>query len=399
MRYSKTLKLVATSMIASAILVGCSGTANGTDTITNSGVAIDPELQGATVFLDVNENGLFDSGEPSTTTDDLGNYSLTMDSNQVGAPIIVIGGIDRVTKEEFTGKLSVISENGNANLHITPLTTLVHQTKLANPNKDIDTIKSDLAIQLNINTDDIDKNIVESGNEALLQIALRVQKMAQGIVDSNSTNTTIQNVYADIASELESTDLETALVNACDTNIPDTDFENAKLKDLEHELSLLDDAGLTAEQLALSMENLDNNVSAAKTQGELDVDIYDDADMIISNDTEVQAQRQERTFQALGLNDLNATQKDEIITQMGNAGIDFEEGSLDDIVTTMMSTDFGYTWDTNQTAMFQEMLTRYDTMGSDYETEMMDNDDNMSSDDNNMSDDDMNTSSDMNTTF
>lgn len=369
MRHTKTLKLVATSMIASAILVGCSSSSN--DNVTNSGVAIDPQLQGATVFLDLNKNGLFNSGEPSTTTDNSGNYSLTMNRNQVGIPLVIKGGIDLVTKNEFTGRLSVISENGNAKLHITPLTTLVNQAKLANPTKDVNTIKSDLATQLNISVSDIDKNIVEAGNEGLLQIALRIQKMAQGIVDSNSTSSTIGTVYANIAGELETHDLATALNNVLNKEITDTSsLEYAKLQDLDNELKLVDHSALNADELALSMDNIDNNISATTASADLNATLYNNANMIVSNATDVQIQRKERAFKALGLSTLTATQKDDIVTKMQATGVNFEEDSPKDMIKIMTGASFGYTWDANQTATLKEMLTRYDTMGSDYETEM-----------------------------
>ena len=45
---------------------------------TINGVLIDGYLAGATVFQDLNNNGSPDTGEPQTTTDVLGNFSLTL---------------------------------------------------------------------------------------------------------------------------------------------------------------------------------------------------------------------------------------------------------------------------------------------------------------------------------
>ena len=47
---------------------------------TVTGVLIDGYLAGATVFQDLNNNGAPDSGEPQTTTDILGNFTLTLQS-------------------------------------------------------------------------------------------------------------------------------------------------------------------------------------------------------------------------------------------------------------------------------------------------------------------------------
>jgi hypothetical protein len=115
---NSTKKVIALSLVAGTFLVGCGSsssddtTTQATDTTTEvtqqattySGVASDPELQGATVFLDTNENGTLDDGEPTATTDNDGAYTLEITEDQVGKPIIVIGGVDKSTKEDFTGK-------------------------------------------------------------------------------------------------------------------------------------------------------------------------------------------------------------------------------------------------------------------------------------------------------
>jgi len=353
MKHSKTIKFITSSIIASALLVGCSSASVDENYITNSGVAIDPELQGAHVFLDINKNGILDAGEPNTTTDDLGNYFLRIKEQNVGAPIIVKGGIDRVTKEEFTGVLSVISEIENTNLHITPLTTLVYQYKQANPNEDVEAIKINLAIQLGINAQDFDANIVEDGNEVLLKIALRIQKMAQGIADNSNEN--IEAIYADIANELQYTDLENALINVCDNKIADTEFANAQLKDLQHELSLVGTL-LTPEQLALTMDNVEQNVTSSTTQAELDVDVYDDAELIISDDVEFQAQLRLRAFRALGLSDLDEATKIQICN---NENINLENTSLEDMIELMMGDELGITLTDMQKIMLENFLKRH----------------------------------------
>jgi len=358
MRYSKTLNLIATSIIASSILVGCSSSSN--NNTTNSGVAIDPELQGATVFLDINKNGVRDANEQSTTTSDTGAYSLVMDKSEVGAPIVVVGGIDRVTRENFTGKLSVISQAGNANLHITPLTTLVHQYKKKNPNLDVDAIKIKLAAQLNINADDFDANIVAQGKEKLLKIALLVQKMAQGITDANSTTVNIEDIYADIATKLADANLTTALNDVCDAKINSSDFENKKLKDMENELDRFDIGVLTPVQLALSMDKIDNNISAATTPAQLDLNISNDSNFRINTDIKVKEQRNERTFKALGLADLNATQKDAIYAKFSTTNINFEDASLKDIIKRMLDADMAGELSAAQKSMFENMSTNFE---------------------------------------
>jgi hypothetical protein len=71
------------------------------------GVCVDNYIAGATVFFDVNNNGILDSGELSTTTDENGLYGLalpeTLDLNSNGkldpneGMIVAFGGIDTAT--------------------------------------------------------------------------------------------------------------------------------------------------------------------------------------------------------------------------------------------------------------------------------------------------------------
>jgi 2',3'-cyclic-nucleotide 2'-phosphodiesterase (5'-nucleotidase family) len=85
---------------------------------TAAGTVIDGYISGATVFIDVNGNGQLDAGEPSTTTDAQGNFSLPAD---VTGTLIAFGGTDVSTGLEFKGALKAPA---GATV-VTPLTTLV----------------------------------------------------------------------------------------------------------------------------------------------------------------------------------------------------------------------------------------------------------------------------------
>ncbi len=120
------------------------------DSVENlSGVAIDPYLINATVYIDTNANGMIDSWEPRALTDENGYFSVSMDGvdycadseeeefkyclqssvDTASGLIRVIGGYDSVTEEPFSGELSVRVENLGSgaviNNVITPLTTIV----------------------------------------------------------------------------------------------------------------------------------------------------------------------------------------------------------------------------------------------------------------------------------
>ncbi|MEZ0054835.1 VCBS repeat-containing protein [Bradyrhizobium elkanii] len=82
-----------------------------------SGQLIDGYIAGATVFADANNNGVFDAGEVSTTTNADGSFTLTGGSG----PLVSIGGTDVSTGLQFTGTLKA-PEGSSV---ITPLTTLI----------------------------------------------------------------------------------------------------------------------------------------------------------------------------------------------------------------------------------------------------------------------------------
>ncbi|BCG47265.1 hypothetical protein GEOBRER4_n2093 [Citrifermentans bremense] len=86
-------QIAAATIIAAAMLAGCGG-GGGSATPTSATVAgkvADGYLVNATVFMDKNNNYLWDEGEPKTTTDANGAYTLTVDPADVGQfPIIAL---------------------------------------------------------------------------------------------------------------------------------------------------------------------------------------------------------------------------------------------------------------------------------------------------------------------
>jgi VCBS repeat-containing protein len=77
----------------------------------------DGYISGATVFADANENGQFDAGEESTTTDATGTFVLRRDLG----PLIAFGGVDTSTGLSLKCQLSA----PKGSIDITPLTTLL----------------------------------------------------------------------------------------------------------------------------------------------------------------------------------------------------------------------------------------------------------------------------------
>ncbi|NVJ91214.1 MAG: cadherin-like domain-containing protein, partial [Methylocystaceae bacterium] len=91
-------------------------------TSTLHGTAIDGYLNGSTVFVDLNKDGVLDDNESNrTTTDSNGKFNLTIPTDQTDYIISVVGGEDMATNAEFYGSLQTVA---GATV-ITPLTTLL----------------------------------------------------------------------------------------------------------------------------------------------------------------------------------------------------------------------------------------------------------------------------------
>jgi Cytochrome C oxidase, cbb3-type, subunit III len=116
-------------LVAAAAITACGGGGGGGASANLlSGVAVDGYLQGATVFLDLNRNGVKDTGEPATTTDSQGRYTLDYSSvsgSVAGLPIVVTDGIDSDTGYAFAGRLSAPADLATSAQVVSPLTTLV----------------------------------------------------------------------------------------------------------------------------------------------------------------------------------------------------------------------------------------------------------------------------------
>lgn len=101
---------------------GGGGGGSGSSPETSGGRLIDGYISGATVFRDLNDNGVFDAGEPNVLTDNEGNFSgLAIDASNPDAKIVAFGGTDIATGKAFVGTLSAPADA----TVVTPITTLV----------------------------------------------------------------------------------------------------------------------------------------------------------------------------------------------------------------------------------------------------------------------------------
>ena len=100
-------------------------------TVTDAfeGRVVDAPIKGASVFIDLNDNGLQDENEPSGVTDDEGFFNVTMFTLAAAstAKVVSKGGTDILTGEELPN-LALISDvpaDITKPANVTPLTTVL----------------------------------------------------------------------------------------------------------------------------------------------------------------------------------------------------------------------------------------------------------------------------------
>jgi hypothetical protein len=160
---------------------------------TLSGTAVDGYLQGARVFLDVNGNGLADTGEPTATTDANGRYSL--DYSQVSSPVlgmrvIVTGGVDTDTGYAFTGMLTARADGSRAGQLVSPLTSLVDA--LVAQGLSLDDARTKVAAALGLTVADLatDPVAVLANQPGLYTRQVALQRAVQLLASANQGSQT-----------------------------------------------------------------------------------------------------------------------------------------------------------------------------------------------------------------
>ncbi|MEO5365713.1 MAG: hypothetical protein H7831_05060 [Magnetococcus sp. WYHC-3] len=113
---------------------------NGVATNLTDSRAVDSFLAGATAFYDLDRDYLLDDGEPYTYTrtqqnanppaKPVGWFSLTTPLSDPNAPIVVIGGVDVATGQNFTGMMTAPAGSNYA----TPLTSMMESLMRSDAN-------------------------------------------------------------------------------------------------------------------------------------------------------------------------------------------------------------------------------------------------------------------------
>lgn len=213
--FTKTFTQFSLCVSLSAALAACGGSGNGpstptsgsstpsTPTPTNSqqltGKAIDGYLAGAAVCLDLNNNGVCDTGEPSVTTDASGNFALPYSGDPVGKQLLVMvtpttRDLSRAAGFQFPASftLSQVIQDAASQNNITPLTTMV----VAQMQVGLSHAQAVAAVQaLAGSAVDPDADYVAGGDTATSTLAgAIVDKLASFAANATVSPATVQNV-------------------------------------------------------------------------------------------------------------------------------------------------------------------------------------------------------------
>ena len=151
--------IAALSLMTVGIISACGGSGSTAQTTPVSGVVADGYLQNALVYLDKNGNYQLDPGEPNTTTDPHGGYTLNVDPADVGKNPIVAVAIKGQTIDMDSGTAVQNSYalctpgagvSGSVSNFISPMTTLLREKLEANPGMTLAEAMTQLRNQLNM---------------------------------------------------------------------------------------------------------------------------------------------------------------------------------------------------------------------------------------------------------
>lgn len=295
----KTLrKTFAVAALTSAVAAGMQGCSSdnpdsGSSSATNnvSGIAVDGYLFGARVYVDLNNNGVRDAGEPSAITDKDGYFTTAKDGTDYCAdtatvleqkhclksfyedgPVVIrtSGGFDLYTGEPFEGSLSaeVDATEGQAieNRMISPITSVLTGQSDAN--------KALILGNLGITASDVDRDFLDPSefDAATVNAAIGLHKATTIIADSLKENydeigendgvddTSNSIIYDELATILQATG---ALDNAALDDVLERAESRVRTLYTEQGLSLPALVGSSERsQVAANGENVQNLVDA-----------------------------------------------------------------------------------------------------------------------------------------
>jgi hypothetical protein len=193
----KTLILVATTLM----LIACGGGGStATGPVALSGVAIDGYLYKATVFLDLNEDGLLTAGEPTTTTNEAGGFTLSATQEQIDKYKVIVLAVAGTTIDQdnpnttIASGFTLMAPAGDTAV-VSPFTTQVVAKMDAGAT--LENAKTAVQTELGLTSVDVMKNYValkatDTNYAKAHNVAASIAEVLK-IIEADSSNTTKLN--------------------------------------------------------------------------------------------------------------------------------------------------------------------------------------------------------------
>ena len=205
----RTILILCIALILSACGGGGGGTAG---TTLFSGTAMDGYLYKATVFLDLNENGTFDAGEPTATTSETGSFTLSATQEQINTYKVVVVAVAGTTIDQdspnttVTTGFTMMSPAGNHEV-VSPLTTQV----VAKMSAGLTLAAAKNAVQedLGLTSIDVMKNYVaakatDTNYAKAHNVAASIAEVLKSIEADSSSSTKLGDKLASLSSKVTS---------------------------------------------------------------------------------------------------------------------------------------------------------------------------------------------------
>ena len=233
----KKISIVASLALAGALsfsIIGCGSSSSPTST---TGTVSDGYVSGAKVFIDNNNNGNYNVGEPMAITQSDGHFTFSNSELNSSANVIAMGGIDIATGESIK-KLTLPA--GSPTFNVTPVTNMIAQViasaKTAKKSITIDQAAKKVAtflglgdVSTNVLFDDPAKSFNEATKATLLASVAKNDFNPTTVV--NETNVTAsptalsyKKIINEIPSDVDVKQAEVAFKAVADANKPDANI-------------------------------------------------------------------------------------------------------------------------------------------------------------------------------
>ena len=183
---------------------GGGSASNSPQNQSSSGVVLDGYLSNAHVFLDLNGNGVYDSGEPEATTNSSGNYTINATSSQLASSSIVVNAIAGTTIDQSNPGVPLTSgyvlTTPVGNTTVSPLTTQV-AAKVAS-GMSVSAATTSVQTELGLTGVNVLSDYVASGSSAAQNTAAAIATVLQSVEAQSASNTSLMSKLSSLRSNV-----------------------------------------------------------------------------------------------------------------------------------------------------------------------------------------------------